>query len=111
MAVAKKKVALKSSRKASIKASKIKVSKAKQEKTSYDNFMKENHIEMVHPEHARERYRRVPLSNAFMLGSIVGFVAFAMYTAFGRLDLTWGLTFCVVFMIMIIASVISVQPE
>ncbi|MBI2137122.1 hypothetical protein HYU12_01240 [Candidatus Woesearchaeota archaeon] len=59
----------------------------------------------------RLRYRFVPLSGAFMLTSILGFLIVAIYTAYGRIDLTWGFTLGVVFVTMFIASVVSITPS
>lgn len=57
------------------------------------------------------KYRIAPLPGTFMLMAIFGLIISAVYTASGRLDLTWGFTFCLVFSIMFIASVISITPS
>ncbi len=59
------------------------------------------------------RYRRytvAPLSGAFMLTSMLGFLLTTVYTISGRVDLTWGFTFDLIFVIMFIASVVSITP-
>jgi hypothetical protein len=93
------------------KTAKIKAARPNKDNISLDEFMKKNHIEMVPDEKPKSKFRRVPLANSFLLASIILFVACGLYTAFGRIEPTWGLTFSVVFLIMIIASIISVQPE
>ena len=56
------------------------------------------------------RYQTVPLSGAFMLTSILGFLVVTIYTVYGRISLTWGFTFALIFLIMFIASVASITP-
>lgn len=54
---------------------------------------------------------KVPLSPTFMVVSIIGFIASAIYTYSGSLNLTWGFTFMLIFLIMLIASLVSVSPN
>jgi len=54
---------------------------------------------------------KIPLSQSFFLASILGFLISAGFTLSGRLDLTWGFTFCLIFVIMFIASITSMTPE
>jgi len=56
------------------------------------------------------RYRAVPVSGAFMLTSMLGFLVVTTYTIYGRIDLTWGFTFDLIFVIMFIASIVSLTP-
>jgi hypothetical protein len=56
------------------------------------------------------RYQTVPVSGAFMLTSMLGFLVVTTYTLYGRISLTWGFTFDLIFIIMFIASVISITP-
>lgn len=56
------------------------------------------------------RYETVPVSGGFMLASIFGFLIVTIYTVSGRLDLTWGFTFDLIFVIMFIASLVSITP-
>ena len=55
--------------------------------------------------------RRVPLSRTFMLASILGFLIITVYTASGKIPLTWGFTFDFVLALMFIASVLSITPD
>ncbi|HII30245.1 TPA: hypothetical protein HA317_04260 [Candidatus Woesearchaeota archaeon] len=53
---------------------------------------------------------RVVLPGSFMIIGMFGFVFSAVYTMSGRLTPTWGFTFCLTFLIMFIASVVSITP-
>ncbi len=59
----------------------------------------------------RIRYQIVPLSGAFMLTSMLGFLVVTVYTIYGRMDLTWGFTLDLIFIIMFIASILSITPS
>lgn len=48
-----------------------------------------------------------PLKSSFMLFAMLGFMISVVYTAYGRLDETWGFTLGFVFALMFIASMIS----
>ncbi|HII72525.1 TPA: hypothetical protein HA265_07250 [Candidatus Woesearchaeota archaeon] len=48
-----------------------------------------------------------PLKSSFMLFAMLGFMISVVYTAYGRLDETWGFTLGLVFAIMFVASMIS----
>ncbi|HLD19481.1 MAG TPA: hypothetical protein VJB90_05745 [Candidatus Nanoarchaeia archaeon] len=54
---------------------------------------------------------RVPLPGSTMLIGMFGFMITAYYTALGKLDKTWGFTFIVFFLILFIASVVSITPS
>lgn len=56
------------------------------------------------------RFRPVPVSGVFMLTSILGFLVVTTYTLYGRINLTWGFTFDLIFVIMFIASIVSLTP-
>ena len=56
-------------------------------------------------------YETVPLSGGFMLTSMLGFLVVTVYTFYGRLPATWGFTFDLIFVIMFIASVLSITPS
>jgi len=58
----------------------------------------------------RIRFQTVPLSGTFMITSILGFLIVTIYTTYGRINLTWGFTLDLIFVIMFIASVISITP-
>jgi hypothetical protein len=51
--------------------------------------------------------KHVPLTSGFMLTSIIGFFVSSFYVM--KLDLTWGFTFSLFFVIMFIASIISMS--
>jgi len=52
-------------------------------------------------------FKAAPLSNGFMVASMLGFIISAVYWSFGRISETWGFTFCLVFVMMFIASMVS----
>ncbi len=52
-------------------------------------------------------FKVAPLKSSFMLVSMLGFMITIVYTAYGRLDATWGFTLGFVFALMFIASIIS----
>ena len=56
------------------------------------------------------RYQTVPLSGAFMITSILGFLVVTVYTLYEKISLTWGFTFDLIFVIMFVASVASITP-
>ncbi len=51
------------------------------------------------------KFEFAPLKGSFMIISIVGFVISAIWVY--KKDPTWGFAFCVVFVMMFIASIIS----
>ena len=51
--------------------------------------------------------KHVPLTSGFMLTSIIGFFVSAFFVV--QIDLSWGFTFSLFFVIMFIASVISMS--
>lgn len=59
----------------------------------------------------RLRYQTTPLSGGFMLTSLLGFLVVTIYTIYGRINLTWGFTLDLIFVIMLIASVVSITPS
>jgi len=54
--------------------------------------------------------RLAPLSGAFTLVSIVGFLFFSIYTMYGRIDKTWGFTMMLFFFMCVVAAYISIYP-
>jgi len=52
-------------------------------------------------------YKVAPLSSGFMLVSMIGFMISVVYTSFGKLDPTWGFTLGFFFVLMFVASMIS----
>ncbi len=53
---------------------------------------------------------RVPLPRTFMLTSMLGILIVTVYTVSGRISLEWGAAFDFVFVLMFIASVLSITP-
>jgi len=51
-----------------------------------------------------------PLPQSFFFISIIGFIISAGFTLSGRFNITWGFTFCLVFIMMFIASFVSMTP-
>ena len=62
-------------------------------------------------EKKRPNYQFTPLSGTFMITSILGFLIVTVYTAYDRIALPWGFSFALIFVIMFIASVISITPR
>ncbi len=56
-------------------------------------------------------FKPEPLPSSFMLMSMVGFIIFAVYTAYGKIDITWGFTLCLFFACVFIASMISLKAS
>lgn len=52
-----------------------------------------------------------PLPATFTLTSILGLIITTVFTASGRVPLSWGVAFDLVFAIMFIASVVSITPR
>jgi len=52
-----------------------------------------------------------PLPGTFMMLGIIGFVISLVYTISGKLDPSWGTSFIIVFLIMIMASIKSMTPS
>ena len=53
----------------------------------------------------------LPLPQSFFLTSILGFIISAGLMISGRINETWGFTFCLVFVMMFIASFVSMTPS
>lgn len=54
---------------------------------------------------------KVPLKESFFATSIIGFMVSSLFTFSGRLPLSWGFAFCIVFVMMFIASFVSMTPN
>lgn len=52
-----------------------------------------------------------PLPATFTLTSILGLIITTIFTASGRIPLAWGVSFDVVFAIMLLASMVSITPK
>jgi hypothetical protein len=55
--------------------------------------------------------RQIPLSNGFTLVSMLGTIIFGWYTIFGGLNPEWGFTLTFMFIVFLVASMVSVTPE
>lgn len=53
----------------------------------------------------------LPLSQSFFVTSILGVIIAAALTISGRISPTWGFAFCLVFVMMFIASFVSITPH
>lgn len=53
----------------------------------------------------------LPLSQSFFLTSIIGFIIAAGLTVSGRIAPSWGFAFCLIFVMMFIASFVSITPR
>ena len=51
------------------------------------------------------------LPGTFMLTGMFGFVITAIYTNSGKIPLNYGVAFCIVFLIMLLASLKSIMPS
>ena len=51
------------------------------------------------------------LPGTFMLTGMFGFVITAIYTNSGKIPLNYGVAFCIVFLIMLLASLRSIMPS
>ena len=52
-----------------------------------------------------------PLSGTFMLTGMFGFIITAIYTSSGKIPMDYGVAFCIVFLIMLLASLKSIMPS
>lgn len=52
-------------------------------------------------------YKVAPLSSSFMVIGMLGFMAVVVYTSFGKLDPTWGFTLGLFFVLIFVASMVS----
>ena len=51
------------------------------------------------------------LPGTFMLTGMFGFIITAIYTSSGKIPLDYGVAFCIVFLIMFLASLKSIMPH
>ncbi len=56
-------------------------------------------------------FKRRPLSASFMIVGLFGLIVTSVYTVSARIPLTWGFMFIVLFLIMFIASLVSLEPN
>ncbi|MBI2176712.1 hypothetical protein HYU40_05220 [Candidatus Woesearchaeota archaeon] len=52
-----------------------------------------------------------PLPATFSLIGLLGFIITTVFTVSGRVPLSWGVAFDIVFVLMFIASMISITPK
>lgn len=52
-----------------------------------------------------------PLPQSILLTGIIGIIISSIFTYSGRISLSWGFAFMLVFIIMIIASFVSMTPS
>lgn len=55
--------------------------------------------------------KMTPLPAGFMVTAMLGLVITTVYTVAGKLDLSWGIAFDIVFAVMFVASILSVTPS
>ncbi|MFA6888312.1 MAG: hypothetical protein WC254_02340 [Candidatus Woesearchaeota archaeon] len=53
----------------------------------------------------------LPLPQSFFVTSILGLIISATLMIYGRINETWGFAFCMVFVMMFIASFVSITPS
>ncbi|RLE43584.1 hypothetical protein DRJ48_00550 [Candidatus Woesearchaeota archaeon] len=54
---------------------------------------------------------KVMLPQSFLLTGLIGFLVVAVYGYYGKLSLPWATAFGLVFLLMVIASFISMAPK
>lgn len=57
-----------------------------------------------------KKYKMIPLPGTFMLTGMVGFMVCFTYTLSGKLNMSWGIAFSLVFALMFFASLLSITP-
>jgi len=55
--------------------------------------------------------KTLPLSQSFFVTSILGFIISAGLMLYGTISATWGFAFCLVFVMMLIASFVTIHPK
>ena len=86
---------------------------SKKNKVSYDEslgFRSEEDINKAE-KYLGSASSTIPLPQSFFLTSILGFIISATLMYSGRINETWGFAFCLVFVMMFIASFISMTPK
>ncbi|MBI2550463.1 hypothetical protein HYV83_04770 [Candidatus Woesearchaeota archaeon] len=66
---------------------------------------------VLNGEPAESAFNIEPLPATFTLISILGLIITTVFTVSGRLDLSWGVAFDLVFGLMFVASMISITPK
>lgn len=73
-------------------------------------FRSDEHLNRVEKELGTAMHT-LPLPQSFFLTSILGFLIASILTLSGRISLSWGFAFCLVFVMMFIASFVSITPS
>lgn len=73
-------------------------------------FRSDEHLRQVEKELGTAMHT-LPLPQSFFLTSILGFLIASILTLSGRISLSWGFAFCLVFVMMFIASFVSITPS
>ena len=55
--------------------------------------------------------RTRPVSSSFTMTAILGTILVVIYTSSGRIDVSWGVAFGMVFLMMFVASLLSIIPS
>ena len=59
----------------------------------------------------KSSFNMEPLPATFSLTGLMGFIITTVFTVSGRVPLSWGVAFDLVFMLMFISSMISITPR
>ena len=62
-------------------------------------------------EPAPSSFSMEPLPATFSLTGLMGFIITTVFTASGRVPLSWGVAFDIVFALMFVASMVSITPR
>ena len=65
----------------------------------------------VSQKQAPNSFRVEPLPATFSLIGLMGFIITTIFTVSGRVPLSWGVAFDLVFALMFVASMISITPK
>lgn len=63
------------------------------------------------PKRQQSNFRIEPLPATFSLVGMLGFIITTVFTVSGRVPLSWGVAFDIVFALMFLASMISITPR
>jgi hypothetical protein len=63
------------------------------------------------PKKVSSQFHMEPLPATFTLISMFGLIVVGVFTFSQRIDLTWGVSFGLIFALMFIASMISITPK
>ena len=66
---------------------------------------------VLNEEPAESAFNIEPLPATFTLISILGLIITTVFTVSGRIDMSWGVAFDLVFGLMFVASMISITPR